>query len=111
MLFEQNPPKMYTAQEKQRAVEKYADQITYSSRYSDDQWEYRHVHIPKALVKYLPPGVTSEAEWRGIGIRQSAGWVMYLRHAPEPHVLLFKRDKDYDLKHPPLRERPYQSRA
>ena len=69
MLFEQNPPKMYTAQEKQRAVEKYADQITYSSRYSggsaaldaelqceiclltcrlsflsewiDDQWEYR----------------------------------------------------------------------
>ncbi|KAJ9112399.1 hypothetical protein QFC20_002186 [Naganishia adeliensis] len=35
-------------------------------------------------------------------------WEMYMRHEPEPHVLLFKRDKDYDQKHPPLTERRTQ---
>lgn len=26
-----------------------------------------------------------------IGVQQSVGWVHYMLHAPEPHVLLFRR--------------------
>nr|GAT48087.1 cyclin-dependent kinase regulatory subunit [Mycena chlorophos] len=37
----------------------------------------------------------SEPEWRGIGITQSLGWEHCEVHAPEPHVLLFRRPKDY----------------
>jgi hypothetical protein len=47
-----------------------------SSRAPDDEWEYRHVIVPKALVKYLPKDrLAEEDEWRGLGIRQSPGWV------------------------------------
>ncbi|KAH9981441.1 regulatory subunit of cyclin-dependent kinase, partial [Lactifluus volemus] len=78
--------------------------IHYSDRYSDDEYEYRHVILPKPLFKMIPkdyfnpddPGVLrllSEAEWRGIGITQSLGWEHYEVHAPEPHVLLFRRPK------------------
>jgi cyclin-dependent kinase regulatory subunit CKS1 len=101
--------------------------IHYSDRYSDDEYEYRHVILPKPLFKMIPktyfnaddPGVLrllSEAEWRGIGITQSLGWEHYEVHgtlitcpsyilsdsplpasiAPEPHVLLFRRAKDFD---------------
>ncbi|GAA6042564.1 hypothetical protein JCM8097_003132 [Rhodosporidiobolus ruineniae] len=85
-------------EEVRRVVERLADQIFYSARYADDDFEYRHVIIPKSLVKYLPKDrLAEEDEWRGLGIRQSPGWVHYERHAPEPHILLFKREKDYDL--------------
>ncbi|GHJ88274.1 hypothetical protein NliqN6_4676 [Naganishia liquefaciens] len=103
--------KSFTPQEKQAAIAKYADHIKYSARYSDEQYEYRHVCLPKPLVKFLPAGIASEDEWRGIGVRQSPGWQMYMRHEPEPHVLLFKREKDYDQKHPPLTERRSQPQA
>ncbi|KAA1122559.1 hypothetical protein PGTUg99_037791 [Puccinia graminis f. sp. tritici] len=84
------------AEQKRRDIEKYHEQIFYSARYSDDFWEYRHVILPKQLVKYLPTDrLALEEEWRGLGIRQSPGWEHYMRHAPEPHVLLFKREKDY----------------
>lgn len=83
----------------------------------DDEFEYRHVILPKALVRYLPTDrLADEDEWRGVGIRQSPGWEHYLRHgasnshqlgpdgshlarsiAPEPHILLFKREKDYQM--------------
>ena len=33
----------------------------------------------------------SEIEWRSIGIQQSAGWVHYMIHEPEPHIILFRR--------------------
>ncbi|BEI85824.1 hypothetical protein CcaverHIS002_0601110 [Cutaneotrichosporon cavernicola] len=94
--------KSYSAEEKRRAIEQYHEKINYSARYSDDEWEYRHVILPKALTKFVPSGVLSEDVWRGLGIRQSPGWEMYMRHEPEPHVLLFRRPKDYDLRHPPL---------
>ncbi len=49
--------------------------------HSDDDFEYRHVILPKALVKYLPTDrLATEDEWRGLGIRQSPGWEHYLRH-------------------------------
>ncbi|KAA6377135.1 MAG: putative cyclin-dependent kinases regulatory subunit 1 [Streblomastix strix] len=63
-----------------------ADEIFYSERVTDDAYEYRHVIIPKELVKRVPKDhFMSEAEWRALGICQSVG------HAPEPHVLLFRR--------------------
>merc|ERR1711964_206003 len=97
------------------------DRIHYSEKYADDKWEYRyvssmhecvltcshsHVILPKPFLKRIPksyfdpeePGVLrilSDAEWRGIGITQSLGWEHYEVHAPEPHILLFRREKDY----------------
>ena len=41
-----------------------------------------------------------DQEWRNLGVKQSAGWIHYLIHAPEPHILLFRREKDYQLKYP-----------
>jgi cyclin-dependent kinase regulatory subunit CKS1 len=77
--------------------------------------------IPKDYFNPDDPGVLrllSEAEWRGVGITQSLGWEHYEVHgtpdrlllpsyvlsyphrlpsvAPEPHVLLFRRQKNFD---------------
>ncbi|KAF9948865.1 transcription factor [Mortierella alpina] len=41
----------------------------------------------------------TEEEWRSLGVKQSQGWEHYMIHSPEPHVLLFKREKDYQLKY------------
>ncbi|KAG1761697.1 hypothetical protein CY34DRAFT_594825 [Suillus luteus UH-Slu-Lm8-n1] len=86
-------------------IEEYIEKIHYSDRYSDDLYEYRHVILPKPLLKLVPKEffddkagtlrLLSEAEWRGIGITQSLGWEHYEVHAPEPHVLLFRRAKNY----------------
>ncbi|SPO45765.1 probable CKS1 - cyclin-dependent kinases regulatory subunit [Moesziomyces antarcticus] len=75
-------------------------------KYNDDEWEYRHVILPKPMLKLLPesyfdpaePGVLrilAVKEWRDIGITQSVGWEHYEVHAPEPHILLFRREKDF----------------
>ncbi|TIB65150.1 hypothetical protein E3P78_00785 [Wallemia ichthyophaga] len=88
----------------------YADRIIYSDRYSDDFFEYRHVILPKQVLRLLPRQyfeaddsgvlrILTEAEWRGMGITQSLGWEMYATHAPEPHILLFRREKDYQGKY------------
>ena len=65
--------------------------IHYSDRYSDDEYEYRHVILPKPLFKMIPKTffnpdksgtlrLLSEQEWRGIGITQSLGWEHYEVH-------------------------------
>lgn len=36
-----------------------------------------------------------QAEWRGIGVQQSRGWVHYAIHRPEPHIMLFRRPLNY----------------
>jgi hypothetical protein len=65
--------------------------IHYSDRYNDDEFEYRHVILPKPLLKLIPkqffnPDDTgtlrllTETEWRGIGITQSLGWQHYEVH-------------------------------
>lgn len=65
--------------------------IHYSDRYSDDEYEYRHVILPKQLLKMIPKDYFSpddsgvlrlltEHEWRGIGITQSLGWEHYEVH-------------------------------
>ncbi|GAA5901652.1 hypothetical protein JCM5296_003342 [Sporobolomyces johnsonii] len=112
------------------------DRIHYSERYSDDEYEYRHVQLPRQMLKLIPKDVSSpifplpvvvlpptldsptdpvvvqyfepdsnvlrlltEDEWRGIGITQSLGWEHYEVHHPEPHILLFRREKDYQSKY------------
>jgi cyclin-dependent kinase regulatory subunit CKS1 len=68
--------------------------ITYSDRYADDQYEFRHVILPETISKIIPKThLLTETEWRNIGIQQSPGWVHYMFHKPEPHILLFRRDK------------------
>ena len=52
----------------------------------------RHVMLPKDLAKMVPKGkLMCESEWRGLGVQQSQGWVHYMVHGPEPHILLFRR--------------------
>ncbi|GHJ89217.1 hypothetical protein NliqN6_5619 [Naganishia liquefaciens] len=91
--------------------EELAERISYSDKYSDSQFEYRHVILPKQMLKLLPKTyfqdddsgilrILTEAEWRGIGITQSLGWEHFEVHAPEPHILLFRRELDYQKKYP-----------
>ncbi|KJH52698.1 Cyclin-dependent kinase regulatory subunit [Dictyocaulus viviparus] len=64
----------------------------YSNKYEDDEYEYRHVHVTKEVAKLIPKNrLMSETEWRSLGIQQSPGWVHYMIHGPERHVLLFRR--------------------
>ncbi|XP_042562708.1 cyclin-dependent kinases regulatory subunit 1 [Clupea harengus] len=67
-------------------------QIYYSDKYDDEKFEYRHVMLPKDLAKLVPKThLMSETEWRNLGVQQSQGWVHYMTHQPEPHILLFRR--------------------
>uniref|UniRef100_A0A8C7WQ62 Cyclin-dependent kinases regulatory subunit n=1 Tax=Oryzias sinensis TaxID=183150 RepID=A0A8C7WQ62_9TELE len=67
-------------------------QIYYSDKYDDDKYEYRHVMLPKEIAKRVPKThLMSETEWRNLGVQQSQGWVHYMIHQPEPHILLFRR--------------------
>ncbi|XP_068155443.1 cyclin-dependent kinases regulatory subunit [Drosophila tropicalis] len=69
-----------------------ADQIQYSEKYYDEKFEYRHVILPADLSKHVPKAhLMTETEWRNLGVQQSPGWVHYMMHAPEPHVILFRR--------------------
>ncbi|XP_069982617.1 cyclin-dependent kinases regulatory subunit 1 [Penaeus vannamei] len=66
--------------------------IYYSDKYYDEKFEYRHVMLPKDLSKLVPKThLMSESEWRSLGVQQSQGWVHYMIHEPEPHILLFRR--------------------
>eukprot|EP00043_Microstomoeca_roanoka_P028974 m.20345 g.20345 ORF g.20345 m.20345 type:complete len:77 (-) comp8860_c0_seq1:260-490(-) len=69
-----------------------AEKIAYSSKYMDDTHEYRHVFLPKELVEKVPQDhLMTETEWRNLGVQQSRGWIHYMIHRPEPHILLFRR--------------------
>ncbi|RSL41013.1 Cyclin-dependent kinases regulatory subunit [Fusarium sp. AF-6] len=86
-------------------LEEYIDSIHYSARYSDSEFEYRHVQLPKAMLKAIPKDYHDtakgtlkllwEEEWRALGITQSLGWEHYEVHEPEPHILLFKRELNF----------------
>lgn len=69
---------------------------------------YRHVVLPKEFVKLIPKThLMSEAEWRALGVTQSQGWIHYMIHKPEPHILLFRRP--ITTKHPPSQVKQYES--
>jgi cyclin-dependent kinase regulatory subunit CKS1 len=66
--------------------------IFYSDKYSDDVNEFRHVKLPSDMRDMVPNNrLMSEAEWRQLGVTMSPGWIHYMIHSPEPHVLLFRR--------------------
>ncbi|XP_038221274.1 cyclin-dependent kinases regulatory subunit-like [Zerene cesonia] len=70
------------------------DQIQYSERYSDDIYEYRHVILPPDIARLVPKShLMTETEWRNLGVQQSPGWLHFMVHNPEPHVLLFRRPR------------------
>lgn len=71
----------------------YPSEIEYSEKYYDEHYEYRHVILPKEVVRKIPSKgkLLSENEWRALGIQQSRGWEHYEVHKPEPHILLFRR--------------------
>ena len=49
----------------------------------------RHVMLPKEISKLVPKThLMSEAEWRGIGVQQSQGWIHYMMHDPGKHGFL-----------------------
>lgn len=89
-------PRLLTSAERDR-LEEFIDNISYSARYevenptyskalsslcrySDDQYEYRHVQLPKPMLKVIPKDYFDpanntlkllwEEEWRGLGITQ-----------------------------------------
>ncbi|XP_043487604.1 cyclin-dependent kinases regulatory subunit 1-like isoform X2 [Polistes fuscatus] len=69
------------------------DQIQYSERYTDDNYE--HVILPMDIAIHVPKThLMSETEWRNLGVQQSPRWVHYMMHSPEPHVLLFRRPRN-----------------
>ncbi|KAL4981801.1 regulatory subunit of cyclin-dependent kinase [Aspergillus falconensis] len=92
-------PRPLLESERER-LDEFVDSIHYSARYSDDQFEYRHVQLPKNMLKKIPADYFDsskgtlkllwEEEWRALGITQSLGWEHYEVHEPEPHILLFK---------------------
>mmetsp|Transcript_41967 Transcript_41967/g.85702 ORF Transcript_41967/g.85702 Transcript_41967/m.85702 type:complete len:103 (+) Transcript_41967:160-468(+) len=66
--------------------------ISYSEKYNDELYEYRHVILPSEVSKMAPKNrLMSETEWRQLGVQQSRGWEHYAIHKPEPHILLFRR--------------------
>lgn len=82
-------------------ISNYTEEIYYSARYYDDEYEYRHVNVPKQIARWMPEGqLMSELEWRSFGLRQSPGWVHYMIHNPEPHILMFRREKNFQIKYP-----------
>ncbi|EPE06701.1 cyclin-dependent kinase regulatory subunit [Ophiostoma piceae UAMH 11346] len=97
-----NPRALPLADADRKVLEPYLDNIHYSSRYADtqSQYEYRHVLLPKQMLKLIPDQYLDESkktlkllwedEWRSMGITQSLGWEHYEVHEPEPHILLFK---------------------
>ena len=74
-----------------------ADDIQYSEKYSDSVYDYRHVTLPQSMTKDVPKNhLLTETEWRNLGVQQSVGWIHYMMHSPEPHILMFRRRKQQE---------------
>ena len=99
-------PLVKTANIKQELI----DEIYYSDKYNDDEYEYRHVMLPKELAEFAPKNrLMAEVEWRSLGVRQSPGWVHYILHGPEKHILLFRRPLPKPMKDSPPQKRSKQT--
>lgn len=74
------PQGQYRLWHKTWALISFAPILTPPYRYSDDQYEYRHVQLPKAMLKVIPKEYHDpqtgtlkllwEEEWRALGITQ-----------------------------------------
>mmetsp|Transcript_10668 Transcript_10668/g.25131 ORF Transcript_10668/g.25131 Transcript_10668/m.25131 type:complete len:87 (+) Transcript_10668:85-345(+) len=77
----------------------FPNEICYSEKYEDKEFEYRHVLLPKEIasrVVQLTKGGTrllEETEWRCLGVQGGVGWTHYEFHKPEMHVLLLRRPR------------------
>ena len=72
-----------------------SDEISYSDKYTDSVYEYRHVSLPASMAGEVPKNhLLTETEWRNLGVQQSVGWVHYMLHLPEPHILMFRRRRE-----------------
>jgi cyclin-dependent kinase regulatory subunit CKS1 len=104
-MSRRNPEPRKLLESERARLDEYIDSIHYSNRYSDSEYEYRHVQLPKGMLKVIPKEYCDSAkgtlkllwedEWRALGITQSLGWEHYEVHEPEPHILLFKRPLNY----------------
>ena len=66
--------------EEREKLKEFVEKINYSARYSDMEYEYRHVALPKAMLKAIPEDYHDknkatlkllwEDEWRSLGIMQ-----------------------------------------
>ncbi|ORZ25724.1 regulatory subunit of cyclin-dependent kinase [Absidia repens] len=78
-----------------RDVLAYKDDIVSSGIYADDNYQYRHIILPKEIAAYLPHAkdkiLLKEHEYRRLGIDISSGWEHYMTYQPEPHILLLRR--------------------
>ena len=75
----------------------YPDEIEYSDKYLDGEYEYGHVSLPRKIFKIIPEGrLLEEDDWRSIRVQQSRGWFHYKIHAPEPYILLFRKPHGID---------------
>ncbi|GFH31030.1 cyclin-dependent kinases regulatory subunit, partial [Haematococcus lacustris] len=65
-------------------------------------WLQRHWHhwLQGCPCQPDAEGGSEAAEWRGIGVQQSRGWVHYAVHRPEQHIMLFRRPKNYGQPQP-----------
>jgi hypothetical protein len=45
---------------------------------------------PLMLTSPVSAPLCEQAEWRGLGVQQSRGWVHYAIHRPEPHIMLYR---------------------
>lgn len=82
--------------QRQKDIKELPPQIMYSPYYQDDEFEYRHVVLPKNLARWLPQNrLLKPKEWIEVGVHQSSGWEHYMIYKPESHILLFKREKNY----------------
>lgn len=69
-------------------AQKKAVELSVEPRYSDNEYEYRHVQLPKNMLKAIPKEYFDpskgtlkllwEEEWRGLGITQASNTAAYL---------------------------------
>ncbi|KAM4865807.1 LOW QUALITY PROTEIN: cyclin-dependent kinases regulatory subunit 2-like [Thomomys bottae] len=62
---------------------------------------HKHIYYSKYFAKHCLPRelsnqvpkthLMSQKDWRRLGGQQSLGWVYYMLHEPEPHILLFRQ--------------------
>lgn len=70
----------------------YPTTIRYSETYYVEDYEYRHVILPKKILSMLPVDkLLEDYEWKKIGVEMPSSFEHYAIHKPEPHVLLFRR--------------------
>ena len=46
------------------------------------------------FLKHFTKFFKFQTEWRNLGVQQSVGWVHYMIHVPEPHIIMFRRLKE-----------------